>query len=145
MQAEITRLPAPKRFFFHDCFFLSRVRVCASRRTIQRKRKGGEDCKIPNTGSTAFPLSSLPFNAPISLSLAVLHEISCGQTGCFALCFSPDGRTLAAACGEPLLFTVKVRSTYCITRTYHIRCSCLMLRVAGVCSHSLVIMIWSMI
>jgi hypothetical protein len=57
------------------------------KRTIYRKRRPTEACHIPTQP---------------------LHHISCGVNGCFALRFSPDGKTLAAACAEALIFTVKV-------------------------------------
>jgi WD40 repeat protein len=54
---------------------------------IVRRRKVAEECLIPNN---------------------LVHEISAGLTGCFCLRYSPDGRTLAAACGDGLMFTIKL-------------------------------------
>lgn len=62
----------------------------AEKRTIYRKRRPTEECRIPS---------------------APLHHIPCGTNGCFALKWSPDGKTLAAACAESLIFTVKLYDT----------------------------------
>lgn len=54
---------------------------------VVKRRRAGDRCLVP---SYRF------------------HEITCGASGCFALRYSPDGRWLAAACSETLLFAVKV-------------------------------------
>jgi jouberin len=54
-----------------------------------RLRRPNDSCLLPNS---------------------VLHSLSVAPKGCFALKFSPDGSILAAACGERLMFTIKLYS-----------------------------------
>lgn len=58
-------------------------------RTVLRKRQGGQ-CELPTTK---------------------LHSISVGKLGAYSLAYSPNGVYLAAACGENLMFTIKLFNT----------------------------------
>ena len=56
-------------------------------RSKRRARQLGEICQVPDT---------------------YLLKVSCGQGGVSQMRFSPNGRFLAAACGEYALFPIKV-------------------------------------
>jgi WD40 repeat protein len=61
-----------------------------ARRALLRARAPNARCHVPDT---------------------LLHEVSTAPNGVFAVAFSPNGRLLAAACADRLLFTVKVFET----------------------------------
>eukprot|EP00455_Lapot_gusevi_P022942 TRINITY_DN2388_c0_g1_i6.p1 TRINITY_DN2388_c0_g1~~TRINITY_DN2388_c0_g1_i6.p1 ORF type:complete len:420 (+),score=61.76 TRINITY_DN2388_c0_g1_i6:131-1261(+) len=56
-------------------------------RGLKRQRGEGQPCLLPN---------------------AFLYKISCAQYGCSVVEFSPDGRLVAAACGEYFMFPIKI-------------------------------------
>jgi jouberin len=59
-------------------------------RAIKRRRQAHGESRVPN---------------------AELHEITAGANGVFCIAFSPNGRLLAAACGENLTFAIKLFET----------------------------------
>ena len=63
----------------------------ARQRLLLRQRLPDEECLVPKKQ---------------------LHRLSCGQIGCFVLDFSPDGRYVAAGCGEQIMFPIKVNLSH---------------------------------